>query len=113
MEDNGITVWQKNAEGLYEYQFTSALQGENTAYNYYMAQFAFDGERLAVSNWIEGRYIVEENIFSSSPISGYSLEIYTEEGCVYSGRYTASLESKDNRWYDQRCRLHDITLTWS
>ena len=113
VEDNGITVWQKNAVGLYEYRFTSALQGENTAYNYYMAQFAFDGERLAVSNWIEGRYIVEENIFSSSPISGYSLEIYTEEGCVYSGRYTASLESKDNRWYDQRCRLHDITLTWN
>lgn len=113
VEDNRITVWQKNAVGLYEYRFTAALQEKNTAHDYYLAQFAFDGERLAVGSRIEGQYIVEENIFSGDPISGYSLEIYTEEGCVYSGRYTASLESMDTRWYDQRCWLHDIALTWN
>lgn len=112
-EDNRITVWQKNDAGLYEYRFTTLLYGENDGFDLYYAEFAFDGERLAVGNWIEGHYIVEENIFSANPISGYSLEIYTEEGCVYSGRYTASLESKDTHWRDQRCRLHDISLTWN
>ena len=110
--DRQLTLWQKNDRGLYEYCFSAELRDENSRYGLYDAEFAFDGERLAVVNWLDREYTVEDETVSVHRLCGYSLSVYTKDGCAYQGLYTSSLEPKDNIWLDTRCWLEQIAVTW-
>lgn len=110
-EDERLAVWQKNAQGLYEYCFTADIpEGEN-GFDLYDAQFAFDGERLAVVNR-EGTKLEEYGNIYTYIRCGCSLSVYSAEGCVYRGLYTASLEPEDPNREDERCWLQDIQVVW-
>ena len=110
-DDERLAVWQKNDQGLYTYCFTAEIPEEERAFGLYDARFAFDGERLAIVNR-EGKQLEAYEHIYTHILCGWSLSIYTEQGCVYRGIYTSSLEPEDPNREDEACRLMDIQVVW-
>lgn len=142
IENESISVFEQNGDGLYEFRFTAPLppssievqadsmegfdpdihEGENQTflvdnpiYNIgrYDSGYAFDGERLAVVCRLEG-YQLEEGHLVWEEKNGYNLAIYTADGLVYFGEYLSSLEPLGTVEYDHRkCRLQEVTVSFA
>lgn len=103
-EKNGISLWEKNTQGVFEYRFTAAMDGEEKVFDLYEGEYAFDGHRLA---------IVQREVLSAQlpGACGFLVNIYTEEGCAYRGSYNSSLETL-TQWPQAICWLGEVSLSW-
>lgn len=103
-EKAGVSLWEKNARGVFEFRFTAAMDGGEKAFELYEGEYAFDGQRLAI---VRSEALNAE----SSSTCGFWVSIYTQEGCAYRGRYDSSLETL-TQWPQAVCRLGEVSVFW-
>jgi len=114
-EEAGISVWEKNDRGLFEHRFTSALEGTEGGHELYEAEYAFDGQRLAVVRRMENRIPIDpEDPRSEVSVQycGFLVSVYTADGCAYRGSYSASPETGVYQRRSHYCNLVQMEPVW-
>ena len=105
-ESAGVSVWEKDGRGLFQYRLTAAMGGEEKAAYLYDGAYAFDGQRLAVVQRKE-----EQTETGYKQFCGFRVSVYTGEGHVYWGEYISSLETL-TEWPHSYCSLEQINVSW-
>ncbi len=115
VSDERICIWQKNAQGLYDWHFSVPLpenDREDLLYNHYDALYAFDGERLAVVNILKKQQDMGAYGYNRQ-LCGYRLSVFGKEGLLYRGEYTSSLEpALDIPEISRYCTAEAMDVFW-
>lgn len=108
-----IQVYRRGEGGLYSLDFTAPM-GARTAADAmrYFSECVFDynGEYLAAVEQLYDPATEDEKHWYRVERAGFRLEIYSRDGLVYRGDYTASLEQPQED--SSPCRVYSIVPSW-